>query len=147
VNHADQRPLTSRLSMHRIMVVVGAGGEIEGDLDLARVVHLADVAHSEVVHWEQHETAWCAPDAATSAATVRRIVDFVSRFRVQAIVAGRASTEVRHALAGCGVLMFQHGGISARAAAMSAAAVLTASGLSRSPAPRRRDRAGRPPRE
>lgn len=123
------RPLTGaqpggrcRVSEHRVLLVIGDDGSVSGALPSAQSVVIADVRGLDIVRWQLHQVGWDALRGTRDAEG--RIAAFVVEHHVQAIVADRLPESTRDALAAMGVAVFQRGGISARAAAVSAATVL-----------------------
>ena len=88
----------------------------------ARSVVIADVRGLDIAHWQMHRVEWDQrPD---DGETDRRVIGLVTDLRVEAIVVDEIAPRLRESLAIAGVAVFQRAGISARAAAVSAATVL-----------------------
>lgn len=111
------------MTERRVLLVIGPDGAVAGALGTARSVVIADVDGLEVAHWEIRRVDWGTGDA-EACEPGSGVVDFVSALAVEAIVVERVHPCVREALAGLGIPVFSRGGISARAAAISAATVL-----------------------
>ena len=110
------------MTVHRVLVVLGADGGISGSLGAADAVVVADVQGMEIIEWHPHRVGWATdPYPARQQASV---LAFVRDQVVEAVVAGIVSPDLQHALRAQGVAVFEHSGISARAAAVSAATVL-----------------------
>lgn len=108
--------MSSASHPHRVLVTVGPRGAVEGDLEGASSFLVGDV-EGDAVHWERF---------AVDATEARGVLAFIVAHGIQAVVTERAREDLRRDLGDRGVPVFQHGGISARAAAISAAAVLDA---------------------
>ncbi len=110
------------MTVHRVLVVLGPDGGISGSLGAADAVVVADVQSMEIIEWHPHRVGWATdPYPARQQASV---LAFVRHQVVEAVVAGVVSADLQHALRVRGVAVLEHCGISARAAAVSAATVL-----------------------
>lgn len=113
------------MTEHRVLLVVDSEGAVGGALVGASCVVLADVSGLEIVHWQLLRVGW-AEDAAWPADLEEHILEFVLGQQVRAIVAGAVPRTLCAALRVHGVAVFERAGISARAAAISAATVMSA---------------------
>ena len=111
------------VSERRVLLVIGSDGAVAGALGAARSVVIADVLGLEIARWGIHRVDWWArgAEARESAAGV---LDFVAELGIEAVVVEHVQPCLREALAKLGIPVFCRGGISARAAAISAATVL-----------------------
>ncbi len=111
------------MASHRILVVLGSNGQVSGDLGTAEIVVIALAGALEVTAWQPHRAPW-GDDAHARERQEARIVEFVRDEGLEAIVTGSVAPMLRRALEDVGVPVFECAGVSARAAAASAAAVL-----------------------
>jgi predicted Fe-Mo cluster-binding NifX family protein len=105
---------------HRVLLVVGPDGGIAGTLASAPSVVIADVSGLDIARWRMERVDWNRAGEDTD----ERVIAFIAAREVDAIVAEQVTPAVREAMATIGVPIFERTGISARAAAISAAAVL-----------------------
>lgn len=112
------------MSEHRVLLVVGQDGSVAGALETASAVVIADVQGLDVMRWQMVRVGWDQDDP-RDAPPHDRVCAFLSIRHVEAVVAGRVDRALLHALDAMGVVVFQRAGVSARAAAVSAASALS----------------------
>lgn len=111
------------MAAHRVLVVAGTDGTISGTLPRTSSVLIADVDALVVRAWGLRPVGWRGHDG-DDRDLDERIVEFVRGEGIQAVVAASVTCELRHMLDARRIPVFERRGISACAAAVSAAAVL-----------------------
>ncbi len=108
----------------RVLLVLGTDGAIAGCLGDATSVVIADVDGQNISEWHPYEVRWNVRENEPDDDDQARVLDFVRARQVEAIVVERVDPRLRQSLNVIGVPVFERGQISARAAAVSASAVL-----------------------
>ena len=111
------------MASHRVLVVTGTGGRVSGALRRTSSVLISNVEALVVRAWSVRPLGWYGQDE-DDRDLDQRIVEFVRQKGIQAVVAASVTCDLRHMLDALRIPVFERRGISACAAAVSAAAVL-----------------------